>query len=303
MQYRTFAKTGLNVSVMGFGCGGPSRAGKNTGKTFDESVAVLRYALDSGINYIDTAEVYQTEEIVGKAIRDLKREDVIISSKFGPWEDMTESDVETKCNESLQRLGTDYIDIYNFHGVTAERYNSFVRDKIPYLQKLKDKGKIRFLGITEQFNGDKNHDMFQTALNDGVWEVVMVGFNVLNQTARERVLPKTSEKGVAVQIMFPVRKALSKPDRLKEVMNELVQSGEIDPDEFNMDDPFDFLPRGGGTPSIVDAAYRFVRDEPGCDLILSGTGDIEHCKANIETFNNPPLPKEVTEKLKHLFRM
>ena len=68
MDYRTFGRTGLRVSVVGLGAGGPSKLGRNTGRSEEESIAVARRALELGINYIDTAENYGTEEIVGKAI-------------------------------------------------------------------------------------------------------------------------------------------------------------------------------------------------------------------------------------------
>ena len=69
--------------------------------------------------------------------------------------------------------------------------------------------KLRFIGITEGFNSDSGHDMLQRALQDDVWDVMMVGFNILNQSARERVFPTAMEKNVGILIMFAVRRALS----------------------------------------------------------------------------------------------
>ena len=66
MDYRTLGRTGLRVSIMGLGCGGPSRVGKTTGKSEAEQVAIIQQALDSGLNFIDTAEAYNTEEVVGQ---------------------------------------------------------------------------------------------------------------------------------------------------------------------------------------------------------------------------------------------
>ena len=81
MDYKTLGRTGLKVSTMGLGSGGSSRVGQRTGKTEAESVAIVRQALNSGINIIDTAEAYHTEEIVGKAIKDIDRDSIVLSTK------------------------------------------------------------------------------------------------------------------------------------------------------------------------------------------------------------------------------
>ena len=83
MDYTTFGRTGLKVSVVGLGAGGPSRLGVNTGGSEQESIAVVRRALELGVNYIDTAEAYGTEGIVGKAIRGVDRDGLVISTKKG----------------------------------------------------------------------------------------------------------------------------------------------------------------------------------------------------------------------------
>ena len=94
MQYITLGRTGLKVSVMGVGCGGPSRIGKSTGKTKQESVALIRYALDSGINIIDTSEIYNTEKIVGEAIKGYDRESIILSTKKAVFSGITPESIE-----------------------------------------------------------------------------------------------------------------------------------------------------------------------------------------------------------------
>ena len=81
MRYVTLGRTGLKVSVAGLGCGGHSRLGQRTGKTKDESVRLVRHALELGINVIDTAEVYGTETIVGEALQNVARDEVVLSTK------------------------------------------------------------------------------------------------------------------------------------------------------------------------------------------------------------------------------
>ena len=84
-----------------------------------------------------------------------------------------------------------------------------------------NKGKIRFIGVTEGFVQDPSHQMLQQSLNENLWDVVMVGFNLLNPAARRTVFPMAREKGVGVLNMFAVRRALSQPDRLKAIVAEL----------------------------------------------------------------------------------
>ncbi|MFX1338969.1 MAG: aldo/keto reductase, partial [Promethearchaeota archaeon] len=191
--------------------------------------------------------------------------------------------------------------IYHLHAVMPEDYGKIISKTMPTLQKLRDEGKIRFLGITERFDVDSQHVMLQKALQDDYWDVMMVGFNILNQSARERVFPETIKKKIGTLIMFPVRLALSRPERLNQVIDELIEKGELLPSDIDRKNPLGFLVHKGGAMNLVDAAYRFCKYEPGIDIVLSGTGDIEHLRSNIESFSREPLPNEDLLKLKKIF--
>jgi aryl-alcohol dehydrogenase-like predicted oxidoreductase len=302
MDTTILGRTGLEVSVMGFGCGGPSRAGQSTGHTEAESVAVVRAAVEAGVNLIDTSEAYRTEGIVGQAIRGFDRSTLVLSTKKSVRGEITAQDVRRSVEDSLRRLGTDYIDIYHLHAVQLVQYDRLYAEIVPVLLQLRGEGKIRFLGITERFGADTGHAMLQRALQDDVWDVMMVGFNVLNQSARELVFPYTMEKGIGVLIMFAVRRALSNPERLRAVVRELIERGELDPEEVDREDPLGFVVHEGGATSIPDAAYRFARYEPGTDVILSGTGSLDHLRANLASFDRPPLPEADRQRLERIFR-
>jgi aryl-alcohol dehydrogenase-like predicted oxidoreductase len=302
MEYTTLGRTGLNVSKMGLGCGGPSRIGQNTGNTEEQSIAIVKCALKSGINFIDTAEVYRTENIVGQAIKGVDREALVISTKKSTWDTLNPKDVVKSLDRSLNNLGTDYIDIYHLHGVILQDYEYLYSEIVPTLLELRDQDKIRYIGITERFIPDPNHSMLERALQDDVWDVMMVGFNILNQSARRRVLAKTIEKNIGILIMFAVRLALSRPRRLKECIDELIEKKQLNPNEIDRSDPLGFLVHEGGAVDLVDAAYRFCHDEPGAHVILSGTGNIEHMKANIESILRPSLPEKHIVKLKGIFK-
>lgn len=129
----------------------------------------------------------------------------------------------------------------------------------------------------------------------------MVGINVLNQSARERVLRTTQHKGIGTLCMFAVRRALSHPEMLRKVIADLAEQGLVDRGAFNLDAPLDFLKDPSVAASITEAAYRFCRWEPGLDVILSGTGNIDHLRENAKSINGDPLPDAITARLRELF--
>ncbi|HEX3538046.1 MAG TPA: hypothetical protein VHU15_14905 [Stellaceae bacterium] len=129
----------------------------------------------------------------------------------------------------------------------------------------------------------------------------MVGFSMMHQNARERVFPLTRQHRVGTLLMFAVRNIFSQPDRLAATMRELAAAGEVPQSLAETDDPLGFLVHPGGASSVVDAAYRFVRHEPGVDVVLFGTGSVEHLRSNIGSILKPPLPEADRRKLIDLF--
>ena len=307
MQTTILGRTNLTVSRMGLGAGGHSRIGRNAGLTDAQSADLVRHALDHGVNFIDTAEGYGTESIIGQALQGRDRSAVVFSTKKSTrHEQVTPSALQTSLDQSLKHLGTDYIDLYNLHGVVPQDYAYLVNDIYPVLQKAQQQGKIRFVGLSEMFNEDFEHTMLQQALTDDLWDVLMVGFNLLNQTARAKVFAQAIAQNVGIQIMFAVRKALGHPDNLRTFTDALVEKGQIDPADLRLSsgrslDAFpDFLL--AEAPSLPDAAYRFCRDEPGVHVVLSGTGNAAHLDANLASFARPPLTQKTRNRLVHIFR-
>jgi aryl-alcohol dehydrogenase-like predicted oxidoreductase len=291
--------------VAGLGCGGHSRLGQTYGNTQEQSVAVVSAAIDLGINFIDTAAAYRTERIVGEAVRG-RREKLIISTKTGiiSWNEpnakpFTGAQVLEQLEKSLSRLGTDYIDVFNLHGIVAAQLDYVAAEIVPVLIRAREQGKILFLGITEHFGADTSHRMLSAAVPMGVWDVVMVGFNLLNPSARRNVLRLTQAHNVGVQDMFAVRRALSSPEGLREAFDTIEKAGQLDRNKFRPEDPLGFLKED--TDGIVDAAYRFCRHEPGIDVVLTGTGNIEHLKQNVASINRGPLPPKMLARLEELF--
>ncbi len=304
MEYRTFGRTGMRVSVVGVGAGGPSRLGMNTGRSEKESIAVVRRALELGVNYVDTAEAYGTEEIVGKAIRDFDRNSLVIATKKGAFregEPVPAHEFASGVEASLRRLGVETIDVFHFHGARLEQYPHICGELVPVLQKMRQAGKIRHLAVSEHFASDFEHELLQQAIEDDLFDVVMVGFNILNQTASRKVLPATRKKGIGTECMFAVRRAFSNPARLREILVDLRRSGEIDADAVDLFEPLDWVLKESDAKTLPEAAYRFCRHEPGIDVVLTGTGNVRHLEENVTSLLRPPLPEKVVKRLREIF--
>ena len=305
MEYTTLGKTGLKVSVAGLGCGGPSRLGMRSQTGAEEhAVRMVKQALDLGVNFLDTAQNYETEEIVGKAIAGMPRDRVVISTKKTlptPDQANPEAEILKGLEQSLKLLGTDYIDVYHLHGVEPKHYQ-FAQDRlIVPMRRLKEQGKIRFIGVTEGFVFDTAHTMLADSLKKNLWDVVMVGFSLLNPSARKSIFPLAMQRGVGVLDMFAVRRALSQPKRLQEMCAELIEKGVIGKDELDVNDPLGFLLKETDAVTLPEAAYRFCRHERGVDVVLTGTGNPDHLKENVRSILKPPLPKAALQKLESLF--
>jgi aryl-alcohol dehydrogenase-like predicted oxidoreductase len=304
MHYTTLGRTGLKVSVAGLGCGGFSRLGLKTGLTEEQSAGLIHEAVGLGVNFIDTAPGYGTEGVVGKALKTIPRDQVVVATKTyvhrsGEW--ATPEGVVASLDNSLRVMGTDYIDVFNLHGVLADEYKYAVETIAPVLIEQKAKGKIRHFGITENPIPDHTNAMLKLAIRDSMWEVFMVGFSMLHQGARQNVFPTTQAKGIGTLLMFAVRSIFADPPRIARELRELAAKGLVDKSLSETDDPLGFLIHDGGAANITEAAYRYVRHEPGVDVVLFGTGDAGHLRANVASLLKPPLPEADRAKLKALF--
>ena len=300
MQYTTLGRTGLRVSVAGLGTGGFSRLGLKAGKTEDESARLIHQAVELGINFIDTAANYGTEGVVGKALKTIPRDKVVIATKAQIRNGAGAKELVASLDNSLKQMGTDYVDVFNLHGIELDEYDHAM-SVVPAMLEAKQKGKIRHIGITENPINDFTNAMLKRALKDDVWEVYMVGFHMMHQGARRNVFPITRAKGIGTLLMFAVRSIFADPPRVAREMRELAQKGLVEKWLGETNDPLGFLVHPGGAANMIEAAYRYARHEPGVDVTLFGTGDVAHLKSNIAALLKPPLPEADQQKLQKLF--
>jgi aryl-alcohol dehydrogenase-like predicted oxidoreductase len=306
MEYTTLGRTGLRVSVAGLGCGGFSRLGLGTGKSEADAIALVHEAFSLGVSLFDTAAVYGTEAVLGQALKTMPRDEVVITTKA--WLPRgggrgAAGRLVASLDNSLRQLATDYVDVFQLHGVAPEDYDNAREVLAPVLREQQAKGKMRFLGVTETGSSDPDHEMLQRAAADGVWDVAMVAFHMMHQNARNLVFPRTIANRVGTLIMFAVRNIFSKPQRLKGELRELAAARKVAGWLGHAPNPLGFLIHadGDGALSVTEAAYRFVRHEPGVDVVLFGTGEPEHLRANIAAILKPPLPETDRRMLAKFF--
>ena len=304
MEQVTLGRTGLKVTIAGLGCGGHSRIG--LGKYGEEHAAgIVRKAFDLGINFFDTSAAYKTEAAIGRGLEGIARDKYVVSSKFpynsfGGEFEKPEALMQTLEN-CLRALKTDYIDIYHLHGLAQGDYIQARDTFVPVMQKAREQGKLRFLGVTERFMLDRSHEMLKQALADDLFDVVMVGFNYLNPSAAKTVLPVAAKNNVGALCMFAVRTALSNPVSLKANLDTIAEHGQGGPGFTPSVDILDFLTESGAAESVIDAAYRFCRHTPGISVTLTGTSNAAHLEENLRSINKPALPATALSKLEELF--
>jgi len=197
MQYQGLGDTQIKVSRLGLGCGGPNRLGLARGASENDAVRLIELAVSMGINLIDTAAVYRNEAIVGRAIKKVKREDIVLCSKvplprtlpllttgsflerivrkttslLGQY--LTEDELQIQLSHSLRRLNTDYLDVFYLQAVTPDQYTAAIT-LLPALAALKKSGIIRAIGITESTKKDTDHLVITQAVQDSRWDVLML---------------------------------------------------------------------------------------------------------------------------------
>lgn len=193
MEKIRLGRTGMMVSKLGFGGIPIQRLSE------DDAIAVVKRCLELGINFLDTANGYTTsEERIGKAIA-RKREDVIIATKTGA---RNTTDMEAHLNLSLKRLGVNYIDLYQFHGVSDSKHLDLILAPgglLSVAEKAKKEGLIKHIGVTSH-----SLDIAKEIVKSDCFETIMIPFNFITSEAADELLPLTREHDVGFIAMKPL---------------------------------------------------------------------------------------------------
>jgi len=305
MLYRRLGRTDLQVSELSFGA---ARGADANRAEFDANV---RSIFDAGINFVDTAAGYgASEEALGPALQEYK--DVIVETKYCPYESFAPDAAYTgspgalvaSAEASLQKLKRDRLDILLGHGIrTLETLDRFMTDGCyDALVKLRDQGKVRFIGISELSEKDGTHEILKQAVPSGAFDVVMLTLNFLLQTAADSILPLCREHDVGTVVMMPLNQpsqecGLIHVDAAKECVRRLLEKGDL-PDEERYRDPglFDFL----HPYSIPAAAIRYVlsHEVSSCCVGMSNPARLAE---NLRVLDPPYLGEEKLSRLRDLF--
>lgn len=270
MEYRKFSKFEKPVSLFGIGCMRLPTIKKRDNSVVDEAEAIkmIRYGIDNGVNYIDTAYPYhggESELIVGKALSDGYREKVFLATKSPIWLVKEYSDFERLLDEQLQKLKTDYIDFYLLHALNKDRWEKIkALNVFEFLEKAKASGKINHICFS--FHDD--YDTFRKIIDGYDWDMCQIQMNIMDMHEQATVegLKYAGSKGIPVVIMEPLKGgklAISATSDIEAIWNKA--------DEKR-------------TP--IEWAFRWLYNFPEIAVILSGVSSFEQLKDNIRIFND-----------------
>ncbi len=291
MEYRTLGKSGLNVSELGLGA-------NNFGWWADErtSIAVINHALDLGINYIDTADMYgrgRSEEFVGKALKG-KRDRVIIATKFahpmgdGPNDKGGSRYYIMKAVEaSLRRLQTDYIDVYQMHVPDRE---TPIEETLRALNDLVQSGKVRYIGCSNFAAWQLCEALWTSKINHlHAFLTVQVRYNILERSIEAELVPCCREYGIGVIPWGPLAGGF---------LTGKYQQGKKAPADARLANPVaiyshiftddnwkrltaltDFAAERGHT--VAELAIAWLLTKPWISSVIAGARTVEQLSANL----------------------
>lgn len=308
MIYRQLGRTGIDISLLSLGSGGQNPFGQNTGIPESEIHSLIHRALDLGINHFDTAArpAYgDSELILGRALKGIPRNTYTISSKFSVFDQESGEVISPRkaiqyVENSLRYLCVDELDLLLLGASSAgEDFKIAMSTLRPTFERLLQEGKLRHLGSSEKSSDDGKHLWLAEAVQDDLIDVVMVAYNMMNQSAEKSIFPTCRANNIGAMGIYTVRNIFSKPERLKEVIAELKQDGFLDA-QISEIDPFGWL-LDDVESSLISAAYRFSAANKSISTIVTGTINIPHLEANVKILEKPWLSQEKLTRLQELF--
>lgn len=255
-------KTKEEVSLLGFGC---MRLPTLPDGEIDEAeaIAMIRHAIDQGVNYLDTAYGYhngKSEVLVGKAVRDGYREKVYIADKLPVWLVKEPADCARLFNEQLERLGVEHIDFYLLHALNRNSWHQALENEaLEFLEQMQAEGRIRYVGFS--FHDDL--PVFREIIDAYPWDFCQIQFNYMDECHQAGLagLKYAASKGLGVVIMEPLRGG------------RLVQNLPPEVEELFASAPIQRTP--------AEWALRWVADHPEVSVILSGMNKMSDVEENL----------------------
>ncbi len=264
MKYRSLGKN-QSVSILGFGCMRlPVIDGVYANIDEEEAKAQIRYAIDNGVNYIDTAFPYHSENsegFVGRALQDGYRKKVFLATKLPSWLIKTREDMDHYLNLQLERLQTDYIDYYLLHALNRGSWDNYKKlDVFDFIEKALASGKIKNIGFS--FHDD--YPIFEDILTSYDWDFCQIQMNYFDEEyqAGLKGLKLAGSRNIDVIIMEPLRGG------------RLAEQG---PGEIQA-----IWEKATEKHSSAGWALRYLWDYPEVKVILSGMNNMDHIKENIQ---------------------
>ena len=278
MKYRAIGNTGIQASVLGLGCMRlPMSQVDDTSKVdIDEAVKMIRFAIDQGINYIDTAYPYhdgESEKIVGEALKDGYRERIHLITKSPSWLIETHEDFNKYLDEQLEKLGTDHLDIYLLHALNKQRWDKYKEiDLFKAVETAKAQGKIKHIGFS--FHDD--YPVFEEIVSAYPLDVCMLQLNFMDmeEQAGMKGLLLAESMGVPVIVMEPLK------------------GGMLTSPAADVQAVWDTYPE---KRSAVEWAMRYVANFDNVKVVLSGMSTVDQMKENLEIADRL-LPNNLDEE-------
>src|SRR6266478_7272248 len=309
MQYKTLGRTGLRVSAIGLGT--MVHAGHFGPMTDSESISAIDAALELGVNFIDTSDPYgagYSEALLGKNLRG-RRDKVILATKGGNImagpergkRNFSRAYIGRVLEESLQRLQTDYIDLYQLHNPTVEVIE---RGEVwDLLERAKKEGKIRYYGVSIN-----TIDEGIAAVKTGRSDTIQVEYNLLAQEPAEKIFPLAQEANVGIIARIPLRRGvltgkMTMADELRfqgEDVRARSFKGEAFAKELAKADRLRFLVHGP-VKSLGQAAIAFCIAHPAVSVTIPGARNESQMREN-GAAGDIALPAEDLAKVADLWR-
>ena len=189
-----------------------------------------------------------------------------------------------------------------FHSLRAIDYGIVVDRFYPTMEKLREQGKIRFIGLSTSYKADPQQTAASVALkmNPKLWDVIMLKYGILNQLAAKEMLPLALDHDIGIMNMAAVRIKLPDQKLLDELIAKWKEAGHISNNSISSNDPLGWLVHDD-VDSVISAGYKFAAEHPAVSTVLTGTANVSHLESNVAALEKPSLLATDTQRLKNLF--